>query len=172
MAFRSLMPFSRSGASGDISRRSGGTELDPFFSIRRDMDRIFDEMMRGFGGGLPGAFGANGAAPRIDVKEDEAGVEVTAELPGVDEKEIDVELSDDVLTIRGEKKIEKEEGGKEKGYYLNERSYGAFARSIQLPYGAESDKISAEYSKGVLRIRVPRPPEVSSKAKKIEVKAA
>ncbi len=167
MSLTSLMPFARS----NVPSRSG-YEMDPFTAMRRDMDRLFDDMMKGFGGGngLPAAFG-NGAAPRIDVKETAAGIEVSAELPGVDEKDIEVELQDDMLTIRGEKKVEKEEGDKEKGYHVMERSYGSFARSIALPYDADPDKVSADFSKGVLKILVPRPAEVSAKTKKIEVKA-
>lgn len=168
MSLKSLMPF----RSGTPSR---GYEFDPFNAMRRDMDRLFDDMWKNFGGngnGLPAAFTATGAtAPRIDVKETDAGIEVSAELPGVDEKDIEVELQDDVLTIRGEKKVEKEEGDKEKGYHVMERSYGAFARSIQLPYGTDSDKVSADFSKGVLKVVVPRPAEVAAKTKKIEVKA-
>jgi HSP20 family protein len=173
MSLKSLMPFQRSGTPMGTPSRSG-YDVDPFTAMRRDMDRLFDDMLKGFGGTstLPAVFGGNGAAaPRIDVKETDAGIEISAELPGVDEKDIEVELQDDVLTIRGEKKVEKEEGGKEKGYHLMERAYGAFARSVQLPYSADSDKVSADFSKGVLKVVVPRPAEVAAKTKKIEVKA-
>ena len=168
MSLKSLMPFARS----NVPSRSG-YEMDPFTAMRRDMDRLFDDMWKGFssGGGLPAAFGNGAAVPRVDVKETAAGIEVSAELPGVDEKDIEVELQDDVLTIRGEKKVEKEEGDKEKGYHVMERSYGSFARSIALPYDADPDKVSADFSKGVLKIVVPRPAEVSAKTKKIEVKS-
>jgi HSP20 family protein len=167
MSLKSLMPFARSGAPSRT-----GYEIDPFTAMRQDMDRLFGDMMKGFSGGngLPAAFGG-GAVPRIDVKETASGVEVSAELPGVDEKDIEVELQDDLLTIRGEKKIEKEEGSEEKGYHVMERSYGSFARSVALPYAAEPDKVSADFAKGVLKIVVPRPAEVAAKTKKIEVKA-
>ena len=168
MSLKSLMPFARSG----VPSRTG-YDMDPFSTMRRDMDRLFDEMWKGFGGGsaMPAAFAGGDAAPRIDVKETATGIEVSAELPGVDEKDIEVELRDDVLTIRGEKKVEKEEGDKEKGYHVMERSYGSFARSVALPYSAEPDKVSADFSKGVLKVVVPRPAEVVAKTKKIEVKA-
>jgi HSP20 family protein len=166
MSFKSLMPFARSGAPGRV-----GTDFDPFTSMRREMDRMFDDVLKGFGtGGLPAASGGAGV-PRMDVKETAAGIEITAELPGVDESDVEVELSDDVLTIRGEKKVEKEEGDKEKGYHVMERSYGSFARSVQLPYGAEGDKVTADFSKGVLKVVVPRPAEVEAKTRKIQIKA-
>jgi HSP20 family protein len=168
MSLKSLMPFARS----NVPSRAG-YEMDPFSAMRRDMDRLFDDMWKGFGngGGLPAVFAGGSAAPRIDVKETDTGFEVSAELPGVDEKDIEVELQDDVLTIRGEKKIEKEEGDKEKGYHVMERSYGSFARSITLPYSADSDKVSADFSKGVLKVVIPRPAEMAAKTRKIEVKA-
>jgi HSP20 family protein len=168
MSLKSLMPFARSGAP---SRTGYG--IDPFSAMRQDMDRLFDDMVKGFGGGngLPAAFGSGGAVPRIDVKETASGIEVSAELPGVDEKDIEVQLQDDVLTIRGEKKIETEDGGKEKGYHVMERSYGSFARSLALPFEADTDKVSADFSKGVLKIVIPRPAEAAAKARKIEVKA-
>lgn len=168
MSLKSLMPFARS-----TTPNRTGYEMDPFTAMRRDVDRVFDDMWKGFGGGagLPAAFGSGASTPRIDVKETAAGIEVSAELPGVDEKDIEVELQDDVLTIRGEKKVEKEEGDKEKGYHVMERSYGSFARSIALPYGADPDKVSADFAKGVLKVLVPRPAEVAAKTRKIEVKA-
>jgi HSP20 family protein len=167
MSLKSLMPFARSNTPS-----RGGYDVDPFTAMRRDMDRFFDDMMKGFGGGngLPAAF-SGAAAPRIDVKETETGLEVSAELPGVDEKDVEVELQDDVLTIRGEKKVEKEEGDKEQGYHLMERSYGSFARSIALPFEADSEKVSADFSKGVLKVVIPRPAAAAAKTKKIEVKA-
>ena len=166
MSLKSLMPFARAAAPSRT-----GYDFDPFASMRREMDRMFDDAFKGFGGNVPAAFAAGVAAPRMDVKETDAGIEITAELPGVDEKDVEVELSDDVLTIRGEKKFEKEEGDKEKGYHVMERSYGSFARSVQLPYGAEGDKVSADFSKGVLKVVVPRPAEVEAKTKKIQIKA-
>lgn len=173
MSLKSLMPFR--------AATPARYDADPFTAMRREMDRVFDDMFKGFGGGfgggsaLPAAFApgvlSGVAAPRIDVKETDAGFEVTAELPGVDEKDIEVELLDDVLTIRGEKKIEKEEGGKEQGYHVMERSYGAFARSVALPFSADTDQISADFSKGVLKVQVPRPADTVAKTRKIEVKA-
>lgn len=160
MSLKSLMPFARSSLPG--------RELDPFFSIRRDFDRMVEDMFRGEPA-LPAVWG--NAAPKIDVKETNDAIEVTAELPGVDEKDVEVELNDGLLTIRGEKKIEKEEGGKDKGYHVMERSYGSFTRQIQLPYGADPEKVAAKFEKGVLKISCPKPAEAQAKSKKIAVKA-
>lgn len=163
MSLKSLIPFART-----VAPTRTAYDFDPFAAMRRDLDRAFDDVFKGFGSGVaPVAI----TAPRMDVKETDAGIEITAELPGVDEKDIEVELADDIVTIRGEKKVEKEEGDKEKGYHLTERAYGSFARSVQLPYGAEGDKVTADFSKGVLKVVVPRPAEVEAKTKKIAIKA-
>ena len=90
-----------------------------------------------------------------------------ADLPGVDEKDVEVVLSDGRLTIKGEKKLEKEE--KKQDYYLHERSYGSFARSVALPFEADPDQVKASFAKGVLTVTVPKPPEVKAKQKKIPI---
>lgn len=158
--FRSLIPFSRT----DLSRTD-----DPFAALQRQMNRLFDDA---FSGSLPALRAGNGAAlaPSIDVKETDKAIEVEAELPGVDEKDVQVMLEDNVLTIRGEKKAEKEES--KKGYYMSERSYGSFLRSLELPTGVDPDKVNATFNKGVLKVTLPKPPAAQSKAKKIDVKTA
>jgi HSP20 family protein len=105
--------------------------------------------------------------PSIDVSETESELKIEVDLPGVEEKDVDLAISDNVLTIKGEKKAEKEE--KKKDYHLVERSYGSFARSIGLPFEADSDKVKASFSKGVLTVTVPKPPEVKAKEKKIQI---
>lgn len=109
-------------------------------------------------------------APAMDLVEKNGSYEITAELPGIDEKNVDVKLSNNTLTIKGEKKEEKEE--KEKDYYLAERRFGSFQRSFQLPEGIDADKIDAHFAKGVLTITLPKTPETQKSQKKIEVKAA
>jgi HSP20 family protein len=103
----------------------------------------------------------------VDVSETADKIVVKAEVPGLDSKDIDISLSGDILTIKGEKKSEREE--KEENYHLVERSYGSFARSIRLPVGVEADKIEASYKQGVLTVTCPKKEEV--KAKPIEIKA-
>jgi HSP20 family protein len=104
----------------------------------------------------------------MDVTETDKQIEITAELPGLEEKDVQVNLADNVLTIRGEKKAEKEE--KDKNYRLVERSYGSFVRSLQLPDGVDANAIKASIDKGVLKVTVPKP--APAQAKKIDVKAA
>lgn len=158
--FRSLLPSGRT----DLSRTD-----DPFASFQRQMNRLFDDAFSGY---LPIARAGNGAAlsPSIDVKETDNAIEVEAELPGVDEKDVQVTLEDDVLTIKGEKKAEKEET--KKGYYMSERSYGSFLRSFELPGGIDADKVKATFAKGVLKVTLPKPVGAQAKTKKIEIKAA
>jgi HSP20 family protein len=108
--------------------------------------------------------------PRIDVAETDSAIEITAELPGIDEKEVDVVLRDDVLTIKGEKKSEREE--KKKDYHLVERSFGSFARTIRLPFDADSEAVKASFAKGVLKVSIAKPAEVKQKTVKIPVRTA
>jgi len=139
---------------------------EPFASLRRDMERMFEDFSRDFGWGPPAAAGM-AAAPRIDVSETETELKIEAEMPGVDEKDVEVVLSDGRLTIKGEKKQEKKE--EKKDYHLVERSYGSFARSIGLPFEADPGQVKATFAKGVLTVTVPKPPQVKAKEKKIPI---
>ena len=134
----------------------------PFSALQREIDRLFDDFGRGFDGARPIAF------PKIDVGESDGEIEITAELPGLEQKDIDVSVSDNVLTVSGEKRTESER--KDKAYSVTERSYGAFSRSIQLPAGVDTAQIKATVEKGVLKVVVPKPAPAQSK--KIEVKSA
>lgn len=153
----------------------------PFETLRREIDRLFDETERGFwrfpfGGS---AFDVEPlwrrpitwvAAPAVDISEKEKEYEIVAELPGMDESNIEVKVSNGTLTIKGEKKEEKEE--KKKDYYLCERRFGSFQRSFQVPDGVDTDKIEASFKKGVLTVTLPKTPEALKKEKKIAVKAS
>jgi HSP20 family protein len=145
---------------------------DGLGSLFREIEKTFDDFSRrsplaGFAG-----FGDGGTAPKIDVFESKDGLEVTAELPGVDEKDIDVTLSNGVLTIRGEKKTEHDETDKDKNWHVIERRYGSFSRTITLPYDPDSSKVEAKFEKGVLRVRLPKPAEITKKEKKIAISAS
>lgn len=157
MDFKSLMPFGRR----DVAE-------DPFTAMRREMDRMFEEMTKSFSLVRP-AFGMGVMAPRVDMRETDTAVEIQAELPGVTEQDIEVQLADGILTLKGEKKQEREE--KEKGYYLMERSYGSFLRQIPIPVEVEEDKVEAKFDKGVLSVVLPKKPETQTKTRKIEIKA-
>ena len=145
-------------------RRMARLEANPFAFLQQEIDRLFDR----FGGNFP-AFAAGGATlPRMDVGETDKVIEVTAELPGLETKDVEVNLVDHVLTIRGEKKSEREESKKD--YQLIERSFGSFARSVELPEGVKSEDITAEIAKGVLKVTVKKP--VPKQAKQIQIKSA
>jgi HSP20 family protein len=135
-------------------------------SLFRDVEKVFDEFSRR----SPFTFGADTSAfagPKIDVAETKDAIDITAELPGVEEKDIELTLSEGVLTIRGEKKSERNEQDAKKNWYAVERSYGSFSRSIALPFEPTSE---AKFDKGVLRVHLPKPPEAASKQQKIEIK--
>jgi len=154
---------------------------DVWHSFRSEMDRIFDRFAGGFAmpslrrmfefvpsRRIESTF--TFTAPAIDIAENDKGYKVTAELPGLESNNVDVTISGDTLTIKGEKRQEKEE--KVGNYHLCERSFGSFHRSFSLPVGVDRDKISAELSKGVLTITMPKTAEGQQPQKKIKVKAA
>lgn len=136
-----------------------------FDRLRREMDQLWDSFL----GGRPGRrTRVEGEwLPSLDVAETKSDLLVRAELPGMDPKDIEISLNEGILTIKGEKKQEKEE--KEEGYHLIERSYGSFTRSIRLPKDVQSDKISASFKNGVLKVVLPKSEEAKKKEIKIKV---
>jgi HSP20 family protein len=147
------------------------------------MDRLFDRFAGGFGfPSLRRMFDMEPAwrfdtplgfaAPAIDVSEDDKAYKISAELPGIDEKDIEIMLAGDQLVLKGEKRQEREKEAKEKNYYISERSYGAFQRAFALPDGIDRDKIDAQFTKGVLTITLPKTADAQKKMKKIAVKAS
>jgi HSP20 family protein len=142
------------------------TDEDPFTALHREMDSLIDRFFHDLDiepfGGRIGRF-----SPRVDVSENEKEIKVTAELPGMDEKDIEVSLTEDSLTISGEKKEEKE--SKEKDYYVRERSYGSFKRTIPLHEEIDTDKVEANFKKGVLTVTLPKVKGAEERVKKIPV---
>lgn len=149
----------------DVFGRASGSDM--FSNLHREIDRVFQDFGRG---GMPslGEFGRNGMSMKVNVAEQEGAVEVTAEMPGCAAEDIDVQLKDGVLTIKGEKKVEKED--KQKDYHVMERSYGMFERSFTLPAEVDGSKVEAAFDKGVLKVTLPKLPEAQSRAQKITVK--
>jgi HSP20 family protein len=139
-------------------------------SLFREIEKTFDDFSRRGPFSGSAGFGNGVAAPKVDVAEGKDAIEVTAELPGVDEKDIDITLANGVLTIRGEKRAERDETDKDKNWHVIERSYGAFSRSIELPYDPDTAKVEAKFDKGVLRVSLPKPAEIAKKEKKIEIR--
>ena len=150
---------------------SGRRIEHPLVAFQREVDRLFDDFWRGFDLpllGRPERVGGS-LAPRIDISEKDDEVVVSAELPGLDEKDIEVTLTDNVLSIRGEKKLEKEE--KELGYTYTERSYGSFERRIPLDVEVLGDKVSAAFKNGVLTVMLPKSPEAQRHVRHIPIGA-
>jgi HSP20 family protein len=135
--------------------------LEPF---RREMEDLFERFFGEYGGN---GFAMRNWAPRVDVEETDKEILVKADLPGIDPKDIDIQVRDGLLTLKGEKKEEKEE--KKKDYRRVERFVGKFYRAIPIPAGADPEKIAAASAKGVLTVTIPKKPE--AQPKKIAVKA-
>lgn len=142
------------------------------FDLHREVDNIFGNFMRRFDVSpfSEASVEAASMAPRVDIAETDRDYQITAEMPGVDEKDLDVSLSKGLLTIRGEKKSEAEE--KSKNFHRVERSYGMFERSIALPQDADPAKVDAEFKKGVLKVSVAKLPTAIPQKRKIEVKSS
>ena len=154
MRLKSLVPF-----------REGGALMRPdfgLFGLHREIDRLFSEFAQGIGPG-----GAQSIIPNIEITETDKAIEVSAEMPGLERKDVEISIEDDTLTIRGEKKVEE---NKDKNVQLSERSYGVFLRVLQLPPGIDPSSVQATMSNGVLKLTIPKP--AKSASKKIEVKEA
>lgn len=144
MARQSLIP-----AGSDIM--SG----DPFMSLQRRMNRLFDDMFRT---GIPVATSADEEGgmimPQMNVSETDSEIRITAELPGVSEKDVDITLDDDMLTIRGEKRMEKKED--KENYHFVERSFGQFRRTLRVPHSIDPEQVQASVENGVLTVILPK----------------
>ena len=147
-------------------------EVEPFRDFQREINRLFGEFfddLAPVGRGRESVWAPAAFVPRVDVSETDTEVKVSAELPGMDEKDISVELQDDVLTLRGEKKSEQEEKGK--NWFRREQSYGSFQRSVELPAGVEAAKATAKFKKGVLIFTAPKRPDEQVKRQTVPIQA-
>lgn len=161
MAVRDLVPWNRRSRV-PVSRSESG---HPLVALHQEMNRLFDDFWRDFGGnsfGLTSSF----EFPRVEMSETDREFRVEAELPGMDEKDVEVLLNDGVLTLRGEKKSESED----KGRRLTERFYGRFERQIVLPVDVQEDKVNASFKKGVLTVTLPKSAESAARVKRIPIK--
>lgn len=151
----------------NLTRRNDqkNDQLSPFSSFRKEMDRVFDD----FFSLKPSTLFDSEWMPDIDVEDTGKEIHVRAEMPGLDEKDLNVSLENNVLTISGEKKEEKEEKDKKKNYIYSERKFGSFSRSFTLPEGVEAEKIKAKFKKGVLEIDIPKDESVQPKKIQIDV---
>jgi len=130
---------------------------DPFNMLQREVNRVFDEVFRGLPAISRGAGTMGGFVPTLDVRETDQGLEISAELPGMSEHDIELRLEGDLLTLSGEKKDEhvQDEGG----LHLTERNFGRFQRAFRLPYRVDPGQVRARFDKGILHIILPRPQE-------------
>jgi HSP20 family protein len=158
--------------STSVARTGNGGGFPSLFNLRDQFDRMFDSMMRGWPMPWRDAprldMGGFDFTPRVDTAETDAAYEVTAELPGCDEKDIKLSLDGSMLSISGEKKAEREE--KKKDYVMTERSYGSFKRAFTLPDNVDAEKIAAKFEKGVLKVTLPKKAPTASKQREIPIK--
>lgn len=165
MALNDFRPFKKKNQLA-VRRQD---EEHPFLALQQRMNRMFDDFFRGFDIEPLGRLAGEGAfMPQMNISEDDKEITITTELPGIDEKDLDISITKDTLTISGEKKTETED--KKKNYHRIERSYGSFSRSIALPDGIDESKAEAELKKGVLKIKIPKTAQSQSQRRKIEVK--
>jgi len=164
MAVRDLIPWGRGRSSVPSTVQRG--EVSPFLTLHREMNRLFDDVFSHLD--VPNAFGRGSqlAWPSIGVTPSDKDVKITAELPGLEEKDVEVLVDEDVLTIRGEKKAEAED--EQRGF--SERYYGRFERVIQLPFVVEEDKAEASFKNGVLTLTLPKSPKAHERGKRIPIK--
>src|SRR5215207_1750615 len=159
MTFRDLISWGRDQSVP--SRR--GDEVSPFLTLHREMNRLFDDVFNNFG--APSVPGRMPAWPSVEVVQSDKDVRISAELPGLDEKDVEVLVDNDVLTIRGEKRSETEDQERR----FSERYYGRFERVIPLPFAVEEDKAEASFNNGVLTVTLPKSAKAEDKAKRIPI---
>ena len=169
MSVRDLIPWKR-GNGNQLPSTFRNDDRDPFLSLHREVNRLFDDVFRGFDSRLPtlGSFSARGGGvwPNLEISDGEKEIRVTAEVPGLEEKDIEVLLDDGVLTLKGEKRSETEDRDR----HFSERFYGSFERRIPLGYEIDEDKISAHFRNGVLTVTLPKTAKAQSQAKRITIK--
>ena len=167
MNIRDLIPWNWGKRQVPVRRE----QSQPLQSLQNDINRAFDSFWRGFDLPWPSTSSAwSISMPSVDVSESDKEIEVTAELPGIDEKDIDISLAEGVLTIRGEKKSEVEK--KEKDYYLQERTFGSIERVVPLPDTIDLDSAIATFKNGVLTVKLAKKPEAAAATKRITVRRA
>ncbi len=160
MALTDLVPWGRNHSVAAPRFPDNG---DPFLALHREVNRMFDDFARSFWMGMPARFGISGTWPHVEVSETDKEVKVVAELPGLEQKDIDVSLHEGVLTLKGEKKQESD------GALYSERWHGQFQRSLQLGPEVDPEKVSAVFKNGVLTITLAKRPEAQSQVKRIPI---
>ena len=160
MPMSDLIPW---GRNRNVPSPHRNEEANPFLALQREMNRAFDSVFRGFDLAGPMQLGWAATWPHVDVSETDQEVKVVAELPGLEEKEIEVTLQDGVLTLQGEKKAESD------NTFYRERWHGQFQRSLQLGPDVDPDKVAASFRNGVLTVTVAKRPEAQRQVKRIPI---
>jgi HSP20 family protein len=163
MAVRDLIPWGRTRSSVPSTMRDDGAS--PFLTLHREMNRLFDDVFNRFDTGMPSVFGGMAAWPSLEVNATEKDLRISAELPGLESKDVEILVEGDVLTIRGEKKSETEDRSR----HFSERYYGRFERVIPLPFEVEDDRAEASFQNGVLTVTLPKSPKAEAKTKRIAI---
>lgn len=184
MDFKKLVPWNwfkseeeQSGTTVPVQHTAGSSMSylsGPIGNLQQEVDKLFNDMFEDLGFGsfsreksLPGSITGDLLRPRVDVGASDKEYSVSIEIPGVDQKDIKLEILDNSLIVRGEKKQEKEE--KEKNFYRMERSYGAFQRILALPDDANQDEVQATFKNGVLTVSMPKKPLPNSAVRQIDI---
>lgn len=163
-------------ANTEITKGNGGQlqrPTDVFSAMRNEMERVFERFENGWPrwpSVLRHGLDRDGMVPELDVHDDGKQLIIEIDLPGVDQKDVSVTLADGMLKIKGERKSEREE--KKENYYMAERSYGAFERSLRMPDTIDDNKLEAKFDKGVLKVTAQKKPEAIKAEKKIEIQKA
>jgi HSP20 family protein len=161
---RDLIPRDRSRAPARFDDRSYDRSVSPFFTLRREMDRLFEDAFHGFG---LSAFSNDNALgwPHVEVVDRDKEVRVTAELPGLEEKDVEIRVEDNMLVLRGERRTEFDD--QERHY--SERYYGRFERRLALPAEVDDERANATFRNGVLTIMLPKTERARQHAKRIPI---
>ena len=169
MSVRDLIPWGRSNGNQVPSIFHDG-ERDPFLSLHREVNRLFDDVFRGFDSRWPSIGGASALGtgwPSVEISNGEKEIKVTAEVPGLEQKDIEVLFDDGVLTLRGEKRSETDD----KDRQFSERYYGRFERRIPVGYEVKEDEVEARFRNGVLTVTLPKSEKAQSQVKRIDIKS-
>ncbi|MCB8819816.1 Hsp20/alpha crystallin family protein [Microvirga rosea] len=161
MNMRDLIPWGRQNVGSSHFRE----EDDPFMTLHREMNRLFDDVFRGFDARPAGGLPRMASWPSMEVVETDKDVRVTAELPGLEEKDVEVLMNDGILVIRGERKSEVED----KGRAFSERYYGRFERRLPIAWDVESDKVDATFRNGLLTVTMPKSAQATSQVRRIAI---
>lgn len=165
MNVRDLIPWSR--GSSQLPSNYRGDEMDPFLSLHRNVNRLFDEVFRGFA--PPSSFGGpspfRGSWPHVEIEENDNEIRVLAEVPGIDPDDIEVLLDDGMLTLRGESKSETED----KDRRFSERYYGRFERRLSLGGQVEEGRVAANFKNGLLTVTLPKTEKARANVKRITI---